>query len=159
MDDQQPEQTPEQTPAVPSERTPEQTRQRVNQLALTIKNIQEIDRGVIGLMFNQALRTAAHDIVERPGDKAARKVILTIEMKPVLDAKSAALDTIAHKFTVDSKIPKQTSEEYPMLVTNDGVVVFQPMSPHDPRQMGFKYEGGEQVNKQTGEVTGDDASV
>lgn len=134
--------------------TPQQKQQLLEQM--TLANVQEVHRGMVALQFNQLLRMAAQDIIDRPGDKSARTVKLVIQLKPVLDKKTGVLDVITNEFEFDHKFPKFRSEPYPMLVDADGVMYFQPGSPFDPRQLSFGFGvDGEKVDKATGEVIDD----
>lgn len=101
---------------------------------LTLQTIADIDKGRIGLAVNQAIRLITQDITDRPADKTKRKVVVTIEMKPVLDSTTATLDVIENEFTVEAKVPKRRSAAYPMLPTSDGRQMFEKGSPFDPRQ-------------------------
>lgn len=110
---------------------------------LVLANIQDIDRGRVALAFNQALQIATQDCINRPGDKGARKIQLTVELKPQLDKETSALDTISTEFVIKTTVPVRRSAAYPMLPLNDGKMVFQPGSPFDPRQSTFNFAGSE----------------
>ena len=125
---------------------------------LTLQSAPELDQGRVAVAFNNALRLATLDIVDRPADKTARKVFLICEMRPVLDKDTAVLDVIDNQFVVKKAFPVQRSAPYPMTATTDGQMVFDVGSPLDPRQNTFDFrppeeEGAsETVDPETGEV-------
>ncbi len=128
----------------------------------TLNSIQDIHNGVVALAVNHAIRQCVQDINDRSGDKAKRKVTLLIELVPILDKHTAALDTIGATFKVKTAIPERYSHEYPMLATRDGTLLFQPQSPFDPRQQALNFDGAsvpparERIDKETGEVIRED---
>jgi hypothetical protein len=141
----------------------------------TLSSIRDIDRGKIELAINHALKQCVLDIEDRPGDKAKRKVTIQIEMTPQLDKNLAVLDTVAVQFRVATAIPVRQSSIYPMLPSDDGVVMFQPDSMFDPRQSTFAFptppasslrgtpppgmKPGERMDPATGEIVADDDDV
>ncbi len=116
----------------------------------TLTNLAELDGGKANIAINHALRTVVHDINERPGDKANRKVTIEIFARPVLDKDSATLDTANVQIKVKTSVPVRQTTEYPMLVTKDNTLLFSPESPQNPRQRSMFREG---VDPETGEVT------
>lgn len=121
---------------------------------LTLQNIGDLDQGRVAAAFNQALRLATLDVLDRPADKSKRKIQLQVELVPALDKDSAVLDTINTDFLIKSALPQRRSSTYPMLPTPDGKQLFQTGSPFDPRQQSFGFEDRpEHVNHSTGEVT------
>ena len=144
-------------------------------LALNSKTIGELDRGIIGLAIDHALKQMNLDIIERPGDKAKRSVTIKLIGTPVLDEGTAVLDTIAYKVEITQGIPKRTNAKpYHVLPMADGTVVFSPTAAQDPRQLPM-FDGTtpiptpeqskiqptppspEFINTETGEVTTLDA--
>ena len=61
---------------------------------LTLKNTPELDNGRVAVAFDNALRLATLDIIDRPADKTPRKVYLICELRPVLDKDRGVLDVI-----------------------------------------------------------------
>jgi hypothetical protein len=107
---------------------------------LTLITIGSLDNGKIVAAVDHELRQIVRDIVDRPGDRAKRKVQLVIEAVPILDRESGALDTIGLRFRISSATPVRQSVEYPMLPTNSGRLLFQEHSPTNPRQTELPYE-------------------
>jgi hypothetical protein len=125
---------------------------------MTLQAIGEIDKGRVALAFNHAMRLVGKDIGDRPGDPTKRKVIFTVELRPVIDKDTGALDEVENEFTVAVSVPKRRSAPYPMVLTDDGRQLFQPGSPFDPRQDTFSFVAApppEGVNPDTGEIAGD----
>lgn len=125
---------------------------------LTLQTIGDLDRGKVALAFNHALRVATLDVLDRPADKTARKVTLTVELRPKLDKHSAALDVIENEFIIKTTVPNQRSASYPMVADQEGRQIFKPGSPFDPRQGAFPFADEQPpagVNVQTGEVIED----
>lgn len=114
---------------------------------LTLSTIQDLDGGKAALAVNHAIRQAVLDVEDRPGDAAARKVVLELSFKPELTNDTAALDVVTMAAKIKTSIPHRQTVAYPMLPTGEGLLTFEEHSPHDPRQatMGF-------VDKETGEV-------
>lgn len=119
---------------------------------LTVANLQELDRGLPAIAINQALRQAVKDCLDRPGNDKKREVSISIQVWPELDKQTAVLDVVNITIDVKTRTPAQTSAVYRMLTTKDGVPLFQPASPLDPRQEAFFNASGEVVDQETGEV-------
>lgn len=109
---------------------------------LDLANLHHLDNGKGALAFSHAMRQIVKDIQDRPGDKAKRKVVLTVEGTPSLDNDSAVLDTIGIRINVKTSIPNRQTVEYPMLPQADGRLVFQEHSPGDPRQSSLAFPAG-----------------
>lgn len=125
------------------------------ELQLTLKNIQDLDRGKAALTFNHAVRAAIRDVTDRPGDKSKRRVLMQVNFTPKLDKTTGVLDTVLVQFQVVTKIPVQQTLEYPMLPAADGVLHFQSESPMDPRQPSLPFVGdtdAETSQRKDGEV-------
>lgn len=120
---------------------------------LTLQNIGDLDQGRVAQAFNQALRLAAIDVLDRPADKSKRKIQLQIELRPKLTDDTAVLDMTNVDWLIKTAMPHRRSATYPMLPTKDGQLIFQVGSPFDPRQQSFGFERPEQVDQSTGEVT------
>ncbi len=114
------------------------------QMQLNLNTLSHIDGGRVQLVFDHSLRQMVTDVVERPGDKGRRTLTLKIEAAPVLDQNSAALDSIDLVFTVGCVTPKRRNPQaYRLLALADGTAMFQPGSPHDPRQLGLPFKAEE----------------
>lgn len=114
-------------------------------LQFNLTNLAELDNGKGNLAINHALKQIVNDIRERPADKAKRKVILNIEMVPVLDPNTAVLDTVGVQIKIKTSVPVRQTMMYPMLATGDDTLRFVPGSPLDPRQQAFEFQPEETV--------------
>lgn len=142
------------------------------QHALTITSLAKLDGGKVEAALDHEIRQIIRDVIDRPGDKAKRKAILQIEAVPILDKDTGQLDTVGITCQMKSSTPVRKSIEYPMLPTNSGKLLFQELSPTNPRQNELPYEQritppmqsmerpgpGERINKDTGEVMAADDS-
>lgn len=106
---------------------------------LTLETLGKLDAGRILAVVDHELKQIVRDIIDRPGDKAKRLVSIKIECVPILDKDTAALDTVGTTFRVSSTTPVRKSVEYPMLATNQGSLLFQELSPTNPRQAELPY--------------------
>lgn len=132
---------------------------------LNSRTIADLDRGVIGMAIDHALKQMTQDVIDRPGDKAKRTVNIKVIATPVLDEASAVLDTISLKVEITQGIPKRTNAKpYQLLPMGDGTMTFSPTAPQDPRQLPM-FDGSTpvqtgdvtiEVNEETGEVVGGD---
>jgi hypothetical protein len=113
--------------------------------------MHKLDNGLLGAMMQHAMKQCVEDIGERPADKSPRKVIITLEMKPVLDKSSGVLDHIGLEYVVDTRVPKQRTNQYPMLLGDGNRLLFNPHSPSDPRQRGL-FEGSGEDDEPVGAV-------
>lgn len=114
-------------------------------------NLQDLDNGKIAAAVNHHIRQCIDDVAKRFGEKAKRKVNLSIQFTPIIDKETNSLDTVGVEFEIKAMIPGQKSTIYPMLPAKGNTVVFQPGSPLDPRQQ-VLFSTREHIDKETGEV-------
>ncbi len=115
-------------------------------LQFNLTNLAELDNGKANLAINHALKQIVNDVRERPADKAKRKVILNIEMVPVLDPQTAVLDMVGVQIKIKTSVPVRQTMTYPMLATGDDTLRFMPGSPLDPRQQVLEFPGSQEVS-------------
>lgn len=89
--------------------------------------MRDLDGGRIAEAFASELRRVAADCDDRPGDKNARKVTLTLAVAPICD-EEGRLDTIAGKFHVTSTVPQRRSKIYSFGYRQGGKLVFNDLS-------------------------------
>jgi hypothetical protein len=123
---------------------------------LTAQNLHMMDGGNAGLVIDHAIRSITRDVQDRPMDKTARKVVITLSLKPKLHDSRPELEFLETDIEVDAKTPKRKNpESYRMLPARDGEMpLFQPTAPFDPRQDAFGYrepDGTLYVDQETGE--------
>ncbi len=106
-------------------------------MKLSLNALKDLDLGKASLAFTHLLRKVVDDINDRPGCRAKRIIKMDCFITPVLDKDSACLDTCDVQFIFDHKLPKLQSIEYSMIPTRDGALLFESLSPDDPRQPGL----------------------
>lgn len=85
-------------------------------IPLSLATLAHLDRGVLAATVDDEINKAIADCDDRPHDDTARKVTLTIIVKPVLDATGCHLTSTAVDFAVSSSLPKLTTRTYDMPV-------------------------------------------
>ena len=95
-------------------------------------------KGYVEAMFDHAIAMATSDICDGILDKTPRKVALIVKMCPVVDAKGNLVH-IAHEYEVKTSLPTVKSPTYATLPVGESGQMFQPASPHDPRQPGLPF--------------------
>jgi len=127
----------------------------INAQTLTLASIPMVEQGAIAAQFNALLKAAVHDCEERSGIEKSREVTLKVKMLPLVTARGL-LEQVHVEFEMSNKVPGYTSMPHPMLVRRGDRLIFQPLSPDDPRQDPLpNLKPGERLNKETGEVESD----
>ena len=107
-----------------------------NGTQLNARNLYKIDKGKVGLAIDHAIKTAIMDIQGRHGDRSKRSVVIKMHATPTLAETDGGLDTIDLQFQIAVSLPhRSNARPYRTLPMKDGVAVFQPDSPEDPRQL------------------------
>jgi hypothetical protein len=88
-----------------------------------LKSLAAIDGNRIALAFEQALKRVVSDCEDRPGEDAARKVTLTLAVKPVLDS-DGLCDDCDVQIAVADVVPKRKSKVYNMSLKKGGYLLF-----------------------------------
>lgn len=91
-----------------------------------------IDGGRVRLAFDDAIKRCEDDCIDRPGEKAARTVKLTIELTPRIDP-SGALDSVDATCRVTDAVPMRRSRSYNLRVSGQGLL-FDELSVADAHQ-------------------------
>lgn len=93
----------------------------------TLKNLDELDGGKAAVAFENHVRRAALDCTDRPGDKAARKVVLEVLLVPVMEQGGDCVSVDA-QIKVSSAVPKHQTKPYSFGLRRGGMLVFNPDS-------------------------------
>lgn len=101
----------------------------------TIESLASVDAGMLKAAFESALRRAQDDCTDRPGVKAARKVVITATLEPEVDDAGDS-KTINVKFYVEDKLPKRGGRATNMVAARGGLA-WNDESPDDVAQMTF----------------------
>lgn len=99
----------------------------------TIEKLQVLDGGKAALTFNKLLQQAAEDCWQRPGDKGAREVALTMSVFPVI-CPDGQIERVELAMKITSKIPAHKTNAYSMSLRAGGKLAFNPDSPHNVSQ-------------------------
>jgi hypothetical protein len=105
-------------------------------LEFTLESLRELDGGKAQLLFEQHVRRAALDCQDRPGDSAARKVTLTVTIKPVLQDDGDCSE-VHGTVDVASAVPKHKTRAYSLGLRRGGKLVFNPDSLGNVNQATF----------------------
>jgi hypothetical protein len=100
---------------------------------LSLESLHEFDFGKASVTFAAHLKNAVRDILDRPGDKTARSVVMEVKIAPVLHQDGDVVDANV-QFLFSVKIPKFSTAERPLIVSRQGDLFFQPDAPDNPRQ-------------------------
>jgi hypothetical protein len=100
---------------------------------LTLANLDQVDFGKPSEAVRQALERVVRDCLDRPGDKATRKVELTMLITPRMAQDGDCVDCDV-SFEVAAKTPKWKTAARPYMTTRQGQLVFNPDSPDNPAQ-------------------------
>lgn len=98
-----------------------------------LENIKELDNGKPAIAFNQAVKRAVEDILDRPGMSKPRSVTLKVILSPTVDTVGELYD-VKVKAEVNESIPKRASQVYSMGARKGGMLVFNEMSPGNIHQ-------------------------
>lgn len=98
----------------------------------TIDQLAKMDGGRLGIVVEQLMRTCQADCQDRPGLGTARKVQITLSLKPEM-ADNGELESIDVGFEFDVSLPKRKSKTYNMSAVPGGLL-FNDASPDDIRQ-------------------------
>jgi hypothetical protein len=104
-----------------------------------VKNLQDLENGKVALAINKALQRCVEDVKDRPNEKKARKVLAQFELTPKLEKDSGVLEEVEVVIHVRERVPDRRSRIYPMVPASDGMLLFEPTSPDNPRQGGLPY--------------------
>ncbi|HEV7301630.1 MAG TPA: hypothetical protein VGN72_19855 [Tepidisphaeraceae bacterium] len=103
---------------------------------LTIDTMGNIDEGSLRIAANNAFKLLAQDLADRPVLNKARKIVITLEMKPVVNTNSHSpqLDSVEYAWHIAQKVPAIGSSGGVMQPQQDGTLAFHsdlPDSPND----------------------------
>lgn len=98
-------------------------------IKLGLSTIKELQMGKVSAAFDHELQHVVKDCMDRPDDKTARKVQLTIDVVP--DTSDGVCDMVQASFTVKSSVPARKSRVYQLSAHASGAVLVNPESPED----------------------------
>ena len=102
-------------------------------MELTLETLADFDFGKASVAFQQALRRAVADCLDRPGDKSPRKVTLTTSIIPLVQQDGDVVE--AHvDFKIAAAVPPWQTAKRPVQTTRQGQLFFRPDAPDNPSQ-------------------------
>ena len=101
----------------------------------SLDSLKELDGGRVAEAFTQAVRRAVADCEDRPSEENARKVILQLELLPIMD--DGRCEGVAAAFQVKDTIPTRKSRVYNFGVKADQKLFFSDEDPHNVNQYTF----------------------
>lgn len=99
----------------------------------SLLELAAMDDGRIAVAFDQAIRRAAVDCDDRPGDDRARKVLLEIEFTPTCD-ESGLCESVQSQIQIKDTLPSRKSRKFDLGIRKGGMFVFSPASLANHRQ-------------------------
>lgn len=102
-------------------------------MLLTLNALKDFDLGKIDVAFVKELEAVVRDLRDRPGEKAARKVTLEVELIPQ-EADTGDCETAMMRFMISSRIPKRSSRTYEVGVQKNGGLLVNDLSPDNISQ-------------------------
>lgn len=106
---------------------------------VTLSNLGEMSGGAVSVQFQRHLARAFADCEDRPGDKTARKIVLEIEVVPVVDQLAGdGLPAVIHAditCKIKSKLPDHVSKPTECHLRQGNRAVFNDMSESNVSQM------------------------
>lgn len=100
---------------------------------LTLKTLPELGDGIVATAWELAVKRAAADCMDRPGDERPRKVILECVLLPVV-GESAECESTSVQFQVKDTVPTRRSKVYDFQVRRGGLLLFNDLSPDNAHQ-------------------------
>jgi hypothetical protein len=101
---------------------------------LNLEGLSTIAGGKVDAAINQQLKRAISDCEDRPGDKNARKVVLTMLVRPVMYQDGAVTD-VNVECEVTSSIPKYISKPVDCRIKSGQRAIFNDMAEDNVDQM------------------------
>lgn len=92
--------------------------------AFSMQQLTQLDPK-LDAAINLELKRLIEDMQDRPGETAARTLVIKIALRP--DAESGALDTVGISFEIHGKTPPKKSREYSTEPHASGLLFFNPM--------------------------------
>lgn len=111
-----------------------------------LAELSNIDGGRVAVAFAQALQRAVADCEDRPGEEKARKVMLQMELSPVVDEEGNC-EGVNTAFQIKDNVPTRKSRVYNFGLKSGGRLFYSDESPGNVNQLTFG-----DVDPATGEV-------
>lgn len=109
-------------------------------LEFSLENLSEIDGGKAALAFQEHVRRATLDCMDRPGDVKKRTVTFKVEITPLMQDDGDCTEVVMRLHAASSVPPHQT-RLLSLGIRRNGSLVFNPDSPNDVNQATLLPEG------------------
>lgn len=103
---------------------------------VTLENLKELDMGKAAEAWNLHAQRASRDCLDRPADPKPRKIVLELELVPVLES-DGTCEEVAARLHVSSTVPKHRTKPYSFGLKHNGALIFNPDSPTCVNQATF----------------------
>lgn len=104
---------------------------------LTLAELANLDAGRVHVAFEQAVSRIVRDCLDRPGDKTPRKVLLQLQVVPVVGEEGQCEECLA-EFQIKDSVPTRKSKTYSLATNRKGDLIFSEASPTNIRQTTFE---------------------
>ena len=112
----------------------------------TLGELTELDSGRVDVAWNKAVERVVRDCMDRPGDSSSRKVLLQLELTPVVSAEGDC-EEVHGAFQIKDTVPTRKSKTYSFATNTKGDLIYSTNSPSNVRQSTF-----DDVDQVTGKV-------
>jgi hypothetical protein len=99
----------------------------------SLDTLKDLDGGKASAAFEQHVRRAALDCLDRPGDPAARKVTFEVSLSPRMDPTGDCTE-VEVQIRASSVVPKHQTKPYSFGLRRGGMLVFNPDSTDNVNQ-------------------------
>lgn len=103
-------------------------------VAFSLDTIRQLDNGRVFEAFSQAMARAVRDCEDRPGEDKVRKVLLQVELTPVVEDEDTPT-TVAMLCQVKDTVPTRKSKTYSCGIKAGGIIAFSTESPGNFNQL------------------------
>lgn len=111
----------------------DRAKDKINATTLSLETLPLVDKGSVALQFNELLQQLVADCEARHAVDKDRALTMKVLLRPVTK-ESGVFDHVDVEFDFGSKVPGFSTGSMPMLPRHGSRLLFQPLSPDDPRQ-------------------------
>ncbi|MGD9644277.1 MAG: hypothetical protein AB7U73_01105 [Pirellulales bacterium] len=101
--------------------------------SVSLANLDRLDPK-LQAAFHTHLRRAVQDCLDRPGEKKSRRVLMELDVTPILD-EDGGCSRVHADFNFRDKLPDRRSRTYELIATRNGSLIVNEHSPENPDQM------------------------
>ena len=116
----------------------------MSRLFLRLDTLGNFDYGKAAVAWSEAVKRIVQDMLDRPGDKTKREVVLRMTAQPVLEQSGDVVDAEV-EFEISAKVPKWRTAGSKTGLAKGGQMYFQELASDNPRQRTIDEAGAEFV--------------